>query len=375
MAVVPQGPVGPGFNERAGRLIQIGGAAISVALVIGVGVWGWRLMVRDVTGIPVVSAMETPMRLSPTDPGGQVTPHSGLSVNAIAALGEAAPPEDVLYLAPPTAGLAPEDYEVAPMAEAGEMLAADIAAGVVPAGLNPVLTSVLGTEPDLTVAQGLVTALQIAPAATQTTPLSAEQVLAMAAEIAAGAQPLTELAPGTDAPVELSVAGVAIADVTVDAGAAAAVVPDATVGLVPQVAGAAVIAASVPGVAVALRPPVRPRTVAGTLAVGPAAPVSAPASDLAAAAQAISATLPSGTHLVQFGAFASPGAAVEVWVLLTARFPEFLTGRQPVIQAALSGGSRFYRLRTMGFADLAEARRFCVAFVAENQECIYVPVP
>ena len=38
------------------RLTNIAGAAMSVALVIGIGVWGYKLLVRDVTGIPVVRA-------------------------------------------------------------------------------------------------------------------------------------------------------------------------------------------------------------------------------------------------------------------------------------------------------------------------------
>jgi len=363
MAVVPQGPLGPGLGERAGRLARFGGAALSVALVIGVGVWGWQLMVRDVTGIPVVRAMEGPMRTSPAEPGGEVTPHAGLSVNAIAALGEAAPPEDVLLLAPANAGLAPEDFDVAPEAEADEFLADDVQPET---AIPPGLTPVVGTEPATVFAAGLTVTPQPAPA---DGPLSAEQVLAMAAEIAEGAPPLTALAPGTDVPVSLSIAGEAAIDTpTLDATATPALAATDAPALAADGAPL-VIAASVPGVAVAPRPPARPGTLA--IVAVPAAPVS----DLIVAAQAITATLPSGTHLVQFGAYPTPEAAGAAWTGMLARFPEFLAERQPVIQAALSGGSTFFRLRTMGFADLAEARRFCVAFVAEDQECIYVPVP
>jgi len=363
MAVVPQGPLGPGLGERAGRLARFGGAALSVALVIGVGVWGWQLMVRDVTGIPVVRAMEGPMRTSPAEPGGEVTPHAGLSVNAIAALGEAAPPEDVLLLAPANAGLAPEDFDVAPEAEADEFLADDVQPET---AIPPGLTPVVGTEPATVFAAGLTVTPQPAPA---DGPLSAEQVLAMAAEIAEGAPPLTALAPGTDVPVSLSIAGEAAIDTpTLDATATPALAATDAPALAAHGAPL-VIAASVPGVAVAPRPPARPGTLA--IVAVPAAPVS----DLIVAAQAITATLPSGTHLVQFGAYPTPEAAGAAWTGMLARFPEFLAERQPVIQAALSGGSTFFRLRTMGFADLAEARRFCVAFVAEDQECIYVPVP
>ena len=48
-----------------GRLVNLAGAALSVALVVGVGVWSYRLMVRDVTGVPVIRAMSGPIRTSP----------------------------------------------------------------------------------------------------------------------------------------------------------------------------------------------------------------------------------------------------------------------------------------------------------------------
>ncbi len=55
---------------------------------------------RDVSGIPVVRAMEGDMRVLPDNPGGGVAAHTGLSVNEVAAMGEAGGPEDRLVLAP-----------------------------------------------------------------------------------------------------------------------------------------------------------------------------------------------------------------------------------------------------------------------------------
>ncbi|MFO8124967.1 SPOR domain-containing protein [Yoonia sp.] len=82
------------------------------------GFWGYKLIVRDVSGIPVVRALEGDMRVLPDNPGGGVAAHKGLSVNEVAALGEAGGPEDRLVLAPRTAGLAPEDLAAQPVAEA-----------------------------------------------------------------------------------------------------------------------------------------------------------------------------------------------------------------------------------------------------------------
>ena len=75
-----------------GRLVNILGAVASVALVAGIGVWGYKLLMRDVSGVPVVRALEGPMRIAPEDPGGRPADHQGLAVNEVAAYGTAAAP-------------------------------------------------------------------------------------------------------------------------------------------------------------------------------------------------------------------------------------------------------------------------------------------
>ena len=44
-------------------LTNVAGAAVSLALVAGIGVWGYKLLVRDVSGIPVVRAAQGSCRL------------------------------------------------------------------------------------------------------------------------------------------------------------------------------------------------------------------------------------------------------------------------------------------------------------------------
>lgn len=85
------------------------GAAASVALILGMGVWGYKIAVRDAMGIPVVRALEGPMRLAPPNPGGRVADHQGLSVNNVPAVGVAAPVPDKLTLAPRPVDLTPQD--------------------------------------------------------------------------------------------------------------------------------------------------------------------------------------------------------------------------------------------------------------------------
>jgi hypothetical protein len=96
-------------GAKAQRYVNLAGAAASLALVIGMGIWGYKLAVRDVRGVPVIQAMDGPMRISPTDPGGEIADHQGLAVNGVAAAGVAAPPPEKLILAPRPVELAEED--------------------------------------------------------------------------------------------------------------------------------------------------------------------------------------------------------------------------------------------------------------------------
>ena len=62
----------------------------------------------------------------------------------------------------------------------------------------------------------------------------------------------------------------------------------------------------------------------------------------------------------------------QEWDRFAARFRDYMTDKKRVIQKASSGGRTFYRLRVMGFDDIAEARYFCAALLAEKAECIPV---
>lgn len=117
MAVYDEGFAPAAGTPRVTNIMNFAGAALSLALILGVGFWGYKLIVRDVSGIPVVRAMEGDMRVLPDNPGGAVANHTGLSVNEVAAIGEAGGPEDRLVLAPRTAGLAQEDLEAQPTGE------------------------------------------------------------------------------------------------------------------------------------------------------------------------------------------------------------------------------------------------------------------
>lgn len=116
MAIYEQGLAPQSGSGPAQPWINATGALVSLSLIFGIGYWGYQLIMRDVTGIPVVRAMEGDMRVLPDDPGGDIARHVGLSVNELVAMGEAAAPEDRLVLALRMPGLSREDLEALPMA-------------------------------------------------------------------------------------------------------------------------------------------------------------------------------------------------------------------------------------------------------------------
>lgn len=348
MAEYVSGPMGPEEGQSAGRLVSMAAAAVSVALVIGVGVWGYKLLMRDVTGIPVVRALSGEMRVAPENPGGEIASNIGLSVNAVPGEGGAAEPEDRLVLVPHSMALEAEDLEVALDLTPDLVLPAE-AEEVQPAideALAEAVAATLTEAPEDEAPEEALAAAE--PAA----PLTADDILALADQIAAGAEPLAELDAGEDVPVTVAVNGV-----TVDPD----VIPDA-----------------VPGVRRSLRPVARP-----AVALIPAsAPVTTTASTSDSTTQAASpidarvttAAIPIGTKLVQLGAFDSAEIAATEWVRMTGLFPDFFDGKDQIIQEATSGGRTFYRLRASGFSDLNDARRFCAAMTAEGTACIPVVV-
>jgi hypothetical protein len=305
---------GSGPGRQARRYVNLAGALTSLALVAGLGFWGYKLAVRDVQGVPVIQALDGPMRVSPVDPGGEIVDHQGLAVNDVAADGAAAPMPEVLVLAPRPVELSDEDM-------------AGLAGAV---SVDPSLVAAaLPATGDLTLAA--------VPPAESASPT--EVAIDAALAEALGEAPAPDLSDDSiviDAPI------VDLANTE------------------PAPEGA---------ITVSPRPKARP--VAAATANAVEAPSEAVA--LTAAIEVDPATIPVGTRLVQFGAFDSADEARAEWVRLQGQFGELMADKQLVLQPAESGGRTFYRLRAHGFEDEADARRFCTAFVANAAICIPVP--
>lgn len=91
------------------RLIHMAGAGSSLALVIGLGIWGYNVAHREVVGLPVFHAAEMPLRVAPQNPGGNVVSYQGMAVNVIAAAGGRGENPEQIILAPLAPMLDDED--------------------------------------------------------------------------------------------------------------------------------------------------------------------------------------------------------------------------------------------------------------------------
>jgi hypothetical protein len=308
-----QEPYPNGTSEQPGRLkiaVNVLGAVTSLALLAGTAIWGYKMVVRDVSGVPVIKAAAGPARVQPEDPGGEPAQHQGLSVNEIAAGNAAGDPAERLILAPPPLDLSLEEAELAAMRAGGAGAGTDDASAAetsAPGAASEEIDSARRAEIDK-----------------------------LAADIAAS------VSSPDDGETDTS-------------GAATPAQDNAT-----QAKG---------GLARSLRPRLRP----DSLADGPEV-VTRASARAAEVRDIDPDTIAAGTRLAQLGAFASRAVAEERWTVLAERFDGYLADKSRVIQKATSGGRTFYRLRAMGFDGLDHARRFCSALVEQDADCIPVVV-
>jgi hypothetical protein len=103
----------PSLAASMAVMMNWAGAGLSLVLIGGLAVWGYNLLMRDVTGVPVIRALEGPMRVAPEDPGGLRAEYQDLSVTRVAVTGAEETPTDRVVLAPEPVALTAEDQPVA----------------------------------------------------------------------------------------------------------------------------------------------------------------------------------------------------------------------------------------------------------------------
>ncbi|MGB3408426.1 MAG: SPOR domain-containing protein, partial [Jannaschia sp.] len=91
---------------RGFGLMNWAGAATSLGLTAFVALWAVDLTFRDMSSVPVIAALEGPMRVEPENPGGLRAPFQGMALSDITSGGAAAPAPDEIVLAPAPVDLA-----------------------------------------------------------------------------------------------------------------------------------------------------------------------------------------------------------------------------------------------------------------------------
>lgn len=325
-----------GLTARLARLTHYLGAVASVALMVGLMVWGWQLVSRDVSGVPVIRAILGEARTAPSEPGGELTNYTGYAVNTVAEGVEQLPARQVA-IAPAPVGLSDEDVA---MGELG-------ATAREPASSPEVPLSFAG-DPIV--------------------PLSDSEARALA-EAAAEAQRL--------AAADSTVQDATIVDLPASEGPVNEALTDENGGPAQAAAIAEALALARaeadPGVLTASpRPAPRPRSTrvasAGNTATDarPIAEDRPSAGDRPEAAAALSSA--EGPQ-VQLGAFDSSAIASSEWNRLMNKHVVF-GGKQQVVQQHQSNGRTFWRLRVAGFDSLSEARQFCAALKSAGTDCL-----
>lgn len=305
--------------------VNVTGAVMSLGLLVGFAVWSYQLAALEVTGVPVVRAIEGPMRILPKEPGGDIMQFQGLAVNDVAAEGVAAELPDRLTLAPRPVDLADEDQP------------------------------------------GLAAGAGGAPSVSEAVAFPAGGLAQEGADLALAAKPVTESASPTTAAVDAALAeALGLEAEPTD--------PDLDAPALETAAAPAVDPLPLGAILTSPRPKPRPDLAATDPATDAAMnPLAETETILPPVREVDPATIPLGTRLVQFGTYDSTEKARAAWAERAGRFGDLMADKAMVLQPAESNGRSFWRLRAHGFADEAEARRFCVAFTTEELICIPVP--
>jgi hypothetical protein len=150
------------------------------------------------------------------------------------------------------------------------------------------------------------------------------------------------------------------------APAPAAAAPAASVRAVPEPPAPAAPAVEAPP-----KPIARPTTAPAATEPKPAAKVAAASVPVPPPAKPAPAAA-AGGPLVQLAALTTEAGASVEWQRLSKKMPELFNGRRPSVVRTEHDGKIFWRLRTGGFADTAQATAFCKEVRAKGAGCSIV---
>ena len=339
------------FANFKGVLSTALGAFVALALLLTLGVWFYRLGVRDAQNIPIIRAALEPAKVRPDDPGGAVTPHQEITSYEVAESEPASSVAAVIAPAPAT-----------PRRE-------DVAMGTLP-------RTEQAPPPKPIIRQTDRTEAVVTPESSQSSS-QAQQTLAETTASAAPSdttQAETDLSNSTETQNEIDRLVNQATETARENGDTTQSTGSETTGDGEQLAlltteTKAEEEPEIPrGTGTEQAPassPQAPRRPANLLARVRDAAVeeSQTESNLAKLAAA---------SAVQIQLAANPDEAQirRQWQQIYKANSDILRDRALAVQTTVSGGTKFYRLRVGPFKDRSEARAVCQALKARGQDCI-----
>ena len=350
------------FSRVKGAVSTAIGALVAMALLLTLGIWFYRLGVRDAQNVPIIRAAVEPAKTRPEDPGGMVAPHQDVTSYGVAdSQGVQA---SVAVIAPPPPEPKEEDLAMGQLAAEEAPLAPARPAGQ--SGAQAVALNTVSTDELLKEAEKLAAAARVSSGTANATDVSTNP--APSVEPSAG-QEITEtqelaLAP-TDTETQsdivqslpLTVPSEGEAETEAESEAAP---PDAE----PEEEEVELSFPNADPQAPAKSPMARMRPTDLKTRVAEAAKVEEASSENLAAAAAQSKVQ------IQLAADPSETVVMSMWQAIQRANSDILHDRALAVQTTNSGGTTYYRLRVGPFKDGAEARSVCQALKARGQDCI-----
>lgn len=342
------------FSNFKGAASTALGAFVALALLLTLGVWFYRLGVRDAQNIPIIRAALEPAKVRPDDPGGAVTPHQEITSYEVA---ESEPSSSVAAVIAPS--------PAAPRRE-------DVAMGTLPSSEEapqpkPVIRSTTPETPAVEEPSTDTQTAQSEPVEPQTDAIpSAETSTPVESDpgdeidrLVAQATDTDETAPSPDANADTSGDGdgeqlaLATTETSEEAQAQQEQEPEPQE---PAGVGTEQAPASSPNA---------PRRPANLLARVREAAVEESQSEGNLAKLAAASAVQ-----VQLAADPVESNVRQQWQRIYKANTDILRDRALAVQTTVSGGTTFYRLRVGPFKDRSEARAVCQALKARGQDCI-----
>lgn len=348
------------FSRVKGAVSTAIGALVAMALLMTLGIWFYRLGVRDAQNVPIIRAAVEPAKTRPEDPGGMVAPHQDVTSYGVAdSQGVQA---GVAVIAPPPPEPKEEDLAMGQLAAEEAPIAPTRPSGQ--SGTRTAALDTVSTDELLKEAEKLAAEARVSAGTAAATDLSSDTSLstdAGAAQEEPEAQELALAPTDTETQSDLvQTLPLAVPNEDEAEAEAEAATPESE----PEEEEVELSFPNADPQAPAKSPMARKRPTDLKTRVAEAAKVEEASTENLAAAAAQSKVQ------IQLAADPSETVVMTMWQAIQRANSDILHDRALAVQTTNSGGTTYYRLRVGPFKDGAEARSVCQALKARGQDCI-----